>query len=241
MKISTTILVLFIILKCVVSFNLNIDPKGHNISLDKHNKKDTNIDQSKNKIVEEFDKISDDFSDDINAIKQTIKDLFLDVEASFEDTSDDVVKLLSKYSFVPEEKLNVIDGILRSFIESKKTHIFNSPNAYINQQKEKIKNVCDFTLKKLNSLIQINELNKSHIILKYGKGEAKRGVLESIRNNDNISKNLKLELLKYENVSNQDIRISELIDFITPIYEDFIKKLKDLINDLQNKLNKIPK
>ncbi|CAD2098407.1 hypothetical protein YYG_03153 [Plasmodium vinckei petteri] len=241
MKISTTILVLFIILKCVLSFNLSIGPKGNNVSLDKHNKKDTNIDQSKNKIVEEFDKISDDFSDDINTIKQTIKNLFLDVEASFEDTSDDVVKLLSKYSFVPEEKLNIIDGILRSFIESKKTHIFNSPNAYINQQKEKIKNVCDYTLKKLNSLIQINELNKSHIILKYGKGEAKRGVLESIRNNDNISKNLKLELLKYENVSNQDIRISELIDFITPIYEDFIKKLVDLISDLQIKLNKIPK
>ncbi|CAD2098794.1 sporozoite protein essential for cell traversal, putative [Plasmodium vinckei] len=241
MKITTTILVLFIILKCVLSFNLSIGPKGNNVSLDKHNKKDTNIDQSKNKIVEEFDKISDDFSDDINTIKQTIKNIFLDVEASFEDTSDDVVKLLSKYSFVPEEKLNIIDGILRSFIESKKTLIFNSPNAYINQQKEKIKNVCDYTLKKLNSLIQINELNKSHIILKYGKGEAKRGVLESIRNNDNISKNLKLELLKYENVSNQDIRISELIDFITPIYEDFIKKLVDLISDLQIKLNKIPK
>ncbi|SCM11162.1 sporozoite protein essential for cell traversal, putative [Plasmodium chabaudi adami] len=253
MKILTTILVLFIILKCVLSFNLRvffiiifflflgIGPKGKSIYLDKDTKKESNIDQSKNKIFEEFDKISDDFSDDINAIKQTIKDLFLDVEGSFEDTSDDVVKLLSKYSFVPEEKLNIIDGILRSFIENSKTHIFNSPNAYINTQKEKIKNVCDFTLKKLNSLIQINELNKNHIILKYGKGEAKKGVLESIRNNDNISKNLKSELLKYENVSNQNIRISELIDFITPIYEDFIKKLVDLINDLQIKLNKIPK
>nr|4U5A_A Chain A, Sporozoite microneme protein essential for cell traversal [Plasmodium berghei]4U5A_B Chain B, Sporozoite microneme protein essential for cell traversal [Plasmodium berghei]4U5A_C Chain C, Sporozoite microneme protein essential for cell traversal [Plasmodium berghei]4U5A_D Chain D, Sporozoite microneme protein essential for cell traversal [Plasmodium berghei] len=201
----------------------------------------SNIDHSKNNIIEEFDKLSDDFSNDINATKQTIKDLFLDIEASFEDTSDDVVKLLSKYSFVPEEKLNIIDGILRSFIENNKTHVINSSNAYIYIQKEKIKNVCNFILKKLNSLIQINELNKSHIILKYGKGEAKKGVLESIKNNDDISKNLKSELLKYENVNNQNIRVSELINFITPIYDDFIKNLTDLINDLQIKLKNISK
>ncbi|CXJ03165.1 sporozoite protein essential for cell traversal [Plasmodium berghei] len=241
MKIPITILVLFIILKCVLSFNLSIEPKGNNISLDKHIKKETNIDHSKNNIIEEFDKLSDDFSNDINATKQTIKDLFLDIEASFEDTSDDVVKLLSKYSFVPEEKLNIIDGILRSFIENNKTHVINSSNAYIYIQKEKIKNVCNFILKKLNSLIQINELNKSHIILKYGKGEAKKGVLESIKNNDDISKNLKSELLKYENVNNQNIRVSELINFITPIYDDFIKNLTDLINDLQIKLKNISK
>ncbi|SBS96421.1 sporozoite microneme protein [Plasmodium malariae] len=62
------------------------------ITVNKYIKKDKDDEHSKIQILEDIEKITEDFSNDINTTKVIVKNLFLDIEASFEDVSDDIAK-----------------------------------------------------------------------------------------------------------------------------------------------------
>ncbi|KOB86144.1 hypothetical protein PFDG_01659 [Plasmodium falciparum Dd2] len=93
--------------------------KNNNFSLNTYVRKDDVEDDSKNEIVDNIQKMVDDFSDDIGFVKTSMREVLLDTEASLEEVSDHVVQSISKYSLTIEEKLNLFDGLLEEFIESK--------------------------------------------------------------------------------------------------------------------------
>ncbi|SBT40725.1 sporozoite protein essential for cell traversal (SPECT1) [Plasmodium ovale wallikeri] len=227
------------------------------------------------RFVEDLEKILEDFSNDINTTKDTIKNLFLDVEASFEEVSDDIAKSgedpldyiilykivnlnsitfkthmpmypsffffasVSKYSFSAEEKLNILGGITRQFVENNRSFIYNSSESKRVLEREAFKKVCDLILNKLKNLVQLNTINNYHILLKFGRGNVKKETLETVKNDSNISDELRKEFLKYNRMKNQDVKVTELINFMTPIYDKLISQLNQLIRELSIDLNKI--
>ncbi|GAW82150.1 sporozoite protein essential for cell traversal [Plasmodium gonderi] len=240
MELFTYFLFLLSILKCVLSSEeKNVLSHDNNFSVKAYIKKDTNENNRKIQLVEYFEKIALDFSDDINSTKEVVKNLFLDIEASFEELSDDVAKNVSMYNYGTEEKLNVLDGLINEFIENNKGIIFNSSDEEKKIAKKKFKKMCDLILGKLKVAVELCVINNYRILLKYGKGDRKKEALDRVKNDDNISDELKKELLKYENLENKDANVSELINFITPIYESFMNKLNALIREVSVDINEI--
>ncbi|SBS85893.1 sporozoite protein essential for cell traversal, putative [Plasmodium ovale curtisi] len=212
---------------------------ANSISLNEYIKKEKDDNHLKVQVVEDLEKILEDFSNDINTTKDTIKNLFLDVEASFEEVSDDIAKSVSKYSFSAEEKLNILDGITRQFVENNRSFIYNSSESKKIVEREAFKKVCDLILNKLKILVQLNTINNYHILLKFGRGNVKKETLETVKNDSNISDELRKEFLKYNRMKNQDVKVTELINFMTPIYDKLTSQLNHLIRELSMDLNKI--
>ncbi|SBT40262.1 sporozoite protein essential for cell traversal, putative [Plasmodium ovale wallikeri] len=221
------------------SFLNNTLSTTNSISLNEYIKKDKDDNHLKVQFVEDLEKILEDFSNDINTTKDTIKNLFLDVEASFEEVSDDIAKSVSKYSFSAEEKLNILGGITRQFVENNRSFIYNSSESKRVLEREAFKKVCDLILNKLKNLVQLNTINNYHILLKFGRGNVKKETLETVKNDSNISDELRKEFLKYNRMKNQDVKVTELINFMTPIYDKLISQLNQLIRELSIDLNKI--
>ncbi|SCO93636.1 sporozoite protein essential for cell traversal, putative [Plasmodium malariae] len=242
MKLAISFLFLLTFLKFSLSFESS-DPlsKENKITVNKYIKKDKDDEHSKIQILEDIEKITEDFSNDINTTKVIVKNLFLDIEASFEDVSDDIAKSVSKYSYSVEEKLNKIEGLVREFIENNKGIMFNSSESKEKVEKEKIKKVFNLILSKLKKLIHLSTMINYHTLLKFGNSDVKKETLEAVKNDDNISDELKKELIKYEGKENQDIKATELINFISPLYDNFTNKLNMLINELPTDLNQILK
>ncbi|SBT80004.1 sporozoite protein essential for cell traversal, putative [Plasmodium malariae] len=242
MKLAISFLFLLTFLKFSLSFESS-DPlsKENKITVNKYIKKDKDDEHSKIQILGDIEKITEDFSNDINTTKVIVKNLFLDIEASFEDVSDDIAKSVSKYSYSVEEKLNKIEGLVREFIENNKGIMFNSSESKEKVEKEKIKKVFNLILSKLKKLIHLSTMINYHTLLKFGNSDVKKETLEAVKNDDNISDELKKELIKYEGKENQDIKATELINFISPLYDNFTNKLNMLINELPTDLNQILK
>ncbi|SBS95005.1 sporozoite protein essential for cell traversal, putative [Plasmodium malariae] len=119
--------------------------------------------------------------------------------------------------------------------------MFNSSESKEKVEKEKIKKVFNLILSKLKKLIHLSTMINYHTLLKFGNSDVKKETLEAVKNDDNISDELKKELIKYEGKENQDIKATELINFISPLYDNFTNKLNMLINELPTDLNQILK
>ncbi|ANQ09579.1 Uncharacterized protein PCOAH_00041640 [Plasmodium coatneyi] len=240
MEFFTSFLFLLIALQCAMSFEER-DVLSHvnKFSVNEYIPKDDHVDHGKFEATEYFEKIAADFTDDVNAAKEALQNMFLDVEASFEDLSDDVAKSVSQYSYDAEEKLNILEGLLSEYVENSKGVIFNSPEEKKKVEKHKFKKMCDLILGKVKTLVELSTINYYRIIIKYGKGDRKSDILDKVKNDDNISDELKKELLKYEDVEGKDANVSNLVNFITPIYDNFLQKLNALIRELSADLGKI--
>ncbi|SCP05348.1 sporozoite protein essential for cell traversal, putative [Plasmodium ovale] len=235
MELPILCFLLLTLLKCALSLELNNTlSTANSISLNEYIKKEKDDNHLKVQVVEDLEKILEDFSNDINTTKDTIKNLFLDVEASFEEVSDDIAK-----SFSAEEKLNILDGITRQFVENNRSFIYNSSESKKIVEREAFKKVCDLILNKLKILVQLNTINNYHILLKFGRGNVKKETLETVKNDSNISDELRKEFLKYNRMKNQDVKVTELINFMTPIYDKLTSQLNHLIRELSMDLNKI--
>eukprot|EP00366_Plasmodium_knowlesi_P002433 XP_002259930.1 hypothetical protein, conserved in Plasmodium species [Plasmodium knowlesi strain H] len=240
MEFLTPLLFLLIALQCALSFEeREILSHVNKFSVNEYIPKDDIKDHGKLEATEYFEKIAADFSDDINATKEALQNMFLDVEASFEDLSDDVAKSGSKYSYDTEEKLNILQGLLSEFVENSKGVIFNSPEEKKKEEKHKFKKMCDLILQKVKTLVELGAIDKYRIILKFGKGERKSDILDKVKNDNSISNELKEELLKYEEVEGKDANVSSLINFISPIYDNFLQKINAIIGELSADLGKI--
>ncbi|EDL44477.1 sporozoite microneme protein [Plasmodium vivax India VII] len=146
---------------------------------------------------------------------------------------------VSQYSYDAEEKLNILEGLVNEFVENSKGVIFNSPEEKKKMEKHKFKKMCDIILEKVKTVVELSTINNYRIILKFGKGERKSEVIDKVKNDDNISDELKSELLKYEDVESKDANVSGLINFISPIYDSFEQKLNALIREVSADLGKI--
>ncbi|EUD67722.1 hypothetical protein C922_01911 [Plasmodium inui San Antonio 1] len=222
-------------------FNIKLEILSHEnkFSVNEYIPKDGNKDHGKLQATEYFEKMAADFSDDINAAKGALQNMFLDLEASFEELSDDITKSLSQYSYKTEEKLNILEGLVNEFVENSKGAIFNSPEEKKQVEKQKFKKMCDLILQKVKAVVELSTINYYRVILKFGNGERKREVLDKVKNDDSISNELRRELLKYEDVENKDANVSSLINFISHIYDSFIQKLNELIREVSVDLGKI--
>ncbi|CRH01667.1 sporozoite protein essential for cell traversal, putative [Plasmodium relictum] len=225
-------------LKYVLSFRLNNTLlKENNFVAEKYFRKENDNENLKFKIVEDLEKIIEEFSNDVNTAKMIIRETFLDTESSFKEISDDVVKIISKYSFVTDEKLNIINGLFQEFIENNKSTIFNLSEEHTIKKKDKIKEVSDSILCKLKKLIELNIFNKYHAILKFGNKNIKNEALEALKIEKNISDKLKEKLLNYKTSENEDIKELESTDFLNYHYDKFTAKLDELINELNKELS----
>ncbi|KJP85252.1 hypothetical protein AK88_05121 [Plasmodium fragile] len=240
MEFLTSLLFLLMALQCALSFeDRDILSHVNKFSVNEYIPKDGKADHGKLQATEYFEKVAADFSDDINAAKEALQNMFLDVEASSEESSDDVAQIVSKYSYDTEEKLNILEGLLNEFVENSKGVIFNSPEEKKKVEKHKFKKMCDLILEKVKRVVELSAINNYRIILKFGKGDRKSVVLDKVRNDDSISDELKRELLKYEDVESKDENVSSLVNFISPIYDRFIQKLNALIREVSTDLGKI--
>ncbi|ETW40558.1 hypothetical protein PFUGPA_02328 [Plasmodium falciparum Palo Alto/Uganda] len=239
MKIPICFLIILVLLKCVLSYNLNNDlSKNNNFSLNTYVRKDDVEDDSKNEIVDNIQKMVDDFSDDIGFVKTSMREVLLDTEASLEEVSDHVVQSISKYSLTIEEKLNLFDGLLEEFIENNKGLISNLSKRQQKLKGDKIKKVCDLILKKLKKLENVNKLIKYKIILKYGNKDNKKEMIQTLKNEEGLSDDFKNNLSNYETEqNNDDIKEIELVNFISTNYDKFVVNLEDLNKELLKDLN----
>ncbi|SOV81351.1 sporozoite protein essential for cell traversal [Plasmodium sp. gorilla clade G3] len=239
MKIPICFLIILVLLKCVLSYNLNNDlSKNNNFSLNTYVRKDDAEDDSKNEVVDNIQKMVDDFSDDIGFVKTSMREVLLDTEASLEEVSDHVVQSISKYSLTIEEKLNLLDGLFEEFIENNKGLISNLSKRQQKLKRDKIKKVCDLILKKLKKLENMNKLIKYRIILKYGNKDNKKEMIQTLKNEESISDDFKNNLSNYETErNNDDIKEIELVNFISTNYDKFVFNLEDLNKELLMDLN----
>ncbi|CRG95131.1 sporozoite protein essential for cell traversal, putative [Plasmodium gallinaceum] len=228
------------LLKYALSLRLNNTlSKKNNFVAEKYFRKENDNENLKFQIIDDLEKINEEFSNDVNTAKIFVRDTFLDTEASFKEISDDVVKIISKYSFSIDEKLNVLNGLLQEFIENNKSSIFNSSDENMISHKNKIKEVSDSILCKLKKLIELNIFNKYHAILKFGNQNIKNETLEALRIERKLSDKLKKELLKYKTLENEDIKESESTNFLKSVYNKFIVKLDEIINEMSKELSHI--
>ncbi|VWU53306.1 sporozoite protein essential for cell traversal, partial [Hepatocystis sp. ex Piliocolobus tephrosceles] len=120
-----------------------------------------------------------------------------------------------------------------------KNRIYTSTKLEENNDKKGIKKECDLALNKLKDVVEYIRLNKFYTFLKYGEGDVKKEALEYVKNNDNINKELKDELLKYEKNEGENKNVSKLINHVTPIFNKVIEKLVELRSELSKDLNKV--
>ncbi|GAB67644.1 sporozoite microneme protein [Plasmodium cynomolgi strain B] len=240
MEFLTFLLFFLTALRCTLSFEER-DTLSHvnKFSVNEYIRKDGNEDHGKFQATEYFEKIAADFTDDINTAKEALQNMFLDIEASFEELSDDVAKSVSQYSYDTEEKLNILVGLVNEFVENNKGVIFKSSEEKKKVEEHKFKKMCDLILEKVKTVVELSTINNYRIILKFGKGDRKSDILDKVKNDDSISDALKSELLKYEDVESKNANVSSLVNFISPIYESFKQKLNALIREVSSDLGKI--
>ena len=195
-------------------------------------------DSIKNEVDNIIDKYQYKLSLDINSKSKEIQDKIIDEEKKILTLSqnNDVDGFFKKFTFFEEINQNQVDELIQKIINdffAKLTNEFNCLSPEFKQEvQEYLKNTLNENLKyKINSmptrenyLIKIFEEIKLTISNPF--------VFELLnKSKEEIEKNLELEVLK----SKIDLYLSQ-INVKQPNKEDFQKKLKELYEDIINKL-----
>lgn len=134
------------------------------------------------------------------------------------------------------EKLNVLTSIIDAFIFENMSELH-----HLNLAKKKaildiVKKTAKGISAKLKEAVEVNNVNKYHISLRYGNGELKTELLNNLEKEEMIPSKLKQMLKQASHNSPNYINAAEASKFISTLYGVYFTKIQKMLKFAKRKM-----
>lgn len=179
--------------------------------------------------INELQLLSKECEQDVINAKLQIKNHFLDVKSSCRHISEDLVKTLDTIDNKVTEKLNILASVVDSFIFEYMSELHT-----LNHEKRKkisdiLKKVIKTIVTDIKQAVEVNNVNKYHIILRYGNSEIKNELLNNLESEDVIPDKIKITLKQASHNSPNYINAAEAGKFVATLYRVYLTKIHKVL------------